>query len=34
MVFSFRDNLLSLTMVKTAEAFLDEYQGSANGKRL
>ena len=34
MVFSFRDNLLSLTMVKTAEAFLDEYQGSANGKRV
>ena len=32
MIFSFKNDVLSLIMIKTAEAFLDEYQGIANGK--
>ena len=33
-VFSFKDERVSINMAKTAEAFLDEYQGLANGKRI
>ena len=33
MIFGFKDNLVSIFMSKTAEAFMDEYTGLANGKR-
>lgn len=33
-VFSFKDDRVCVRMTKTAEAFLDEYEGSANGKRI
>ena len=32
MTFSFKDNRVAVLMVKTAEAFLDEYNGCALGK--
>lgn len=32
-VFSFKDDRVTVNMIKTAEAFLNEYQGLANGKR-
>ena len=32
-VFSFKDERVTVNMVKTAEAFMDEYQGLASGKR-
>ena len=32
MTFGFKGDAVSVQMVKTAEAFLDEYQGIANGK--
>ena len=32
MIFAFKGDALSLEMNKTAEAFLDEYTGCANGK--
>lgn len=33
MVFSFKDNRISVEMAKNAEAFLNEYKGIASGKR-